>query len=193
MTVLKTHTYPEKRKPRRKGPPPSPQELEKRVECTECSAKIMSKYMTRHIYREHKLEKACCDECGKSYRNKYQMQVHWNLAHKVEENVQCKICSKSCQNEMKLRKHLKNHDIQNLNLGTQNFVSNEKLLEAKVRDDVAEGVICNLCDLNFPNISNLKRHTLECLKMYDKESQKNTRIKHKDQEDVDGTISPRLD
>jgi len=189
MTVLSTN--PKKKRGRKPGPPPSREELEKIAECNFCSAKVKSKYMTRHVYREHTLERAFCDECGKSYRNKFQMQVHWDLAHKVVENIQCKICSKSFQNEMKLRKHSKNHPE---NFGTQNFVSNKKSSNVEAKDKVVGGVICNLCDLIFPNIPDLKSHTLECLKMYSvTKDNRNTMIKHKDEEDINDTILPTLE
>jgi len=156
---------------RRPGPPLTPEELQKSVVCTVCGAKIKRKYLTRHIYREHKLERVCCTECGKSYKNKFEMQVHWDLAHKVEENKNCKICNRSCQNERKLRKHFRYCASKNglktpATIGSVKAVSSEYSSKTVHKDLVPGSFTCNLCRLIFPNMRTLKLHTLECLKLF---------------------------
>ena len=76
-----------------------------KTECTYCDKKV--KDVKRHIYREHKEGKAFCDECGKTYKNKFELKQHWLLTHKIEEDINCFICNKSFRNMARLKRHAK--------------------------------------------------------------------------------------
>ena len=141
----------------------------------------------RHIYREHKQTKSHCDECGKIYKNKFQLKTHWKLTHQMEKDSHSTICSKSFQNMSKLKRHMKNcitkeninvsDDLEcPISLGSQNYASSpdgeeENTVQKEIKtseidfevNSSAESLVCNLCDLVFPNINKLKLHTIKCL------------------------------
>jgi hypothetical protein len=77
-----------------------------KFKCPDCGIKV--KDLMRHTYRAHKQVESYCDECGKSYRNKFQLKQHWKLTHEIVNDVHCSICSKSFQNMGRLKRHTKN-------------------------------------------------------------------------------------
>ena len=160
-------------------------------ECPYCNAKV--KHLKHHINRLHKVMELSCDKCGRTCKNMNQLHLHWNYVHKIVKDLQCNICNEPFQNRSKLRRHIqkcisRNNLQENDKLeypmmseenpiGSQNVMYSSEfeeilsdeiesnLEETKVdANNVAENICCNLCDLSFSNISNLKTHTIECIR-----------------------------
>ena len=152
-------------------------------ECPYCNVKV--KHLKNHINRSHKVMELSCDKCGRTCKNMNQLHLHWNYVHKIVKDLQCNICNEPFQNRSKLRRHIqkcisKNNLQENDKLeypmmseentiGTQNVMSSSELKEVLADEiesnleetkvdanNVAEDISCNLCDLSFPNIMNLK-------------------------------------
>eukprot|EP00092_Neocalanus_flemingeri_P016765 GFUD01018133.1.p1 GENE.GFUD01018133.1~~GFUD01018133.1.p1 ORF type:complete len:661 (-),score=121.67 GFUD01018133.1:43-2025(-) len=79
---------------------------EKPFACEKC-AKCFTDPSSLKSHKEyiHDGNQFPCETCGKSYNTTTLLNQHWSYVHKVQENLNCNLCSKPCQNMNKLKRH----------------------------------------------------------------------------------------
>jgi uncharacterized C2H2 Zn-finger protein len=78
--------------------------------CKACDKSFTNFDNLRHHKRKYHYEKSefmevVCDSCGKGFKTKDLLKDHWNFVHKIETDLNCNLCGRSCQNMLKLKKH----------------------------------------------------------------------------------------
>ena len=62
--------------------------------------------MRDHIIKVHNSARLqLCDKCDRSFYVKTDLQIHYNLCHKGEKPMKCRICDQHCKNRIELHKH----------------------------------------------------------------------------------------
>ena len=62
--------------------------------------------MKDHIMKVHNsVRMHLCDKCSRSFHVKTELQIHYNLCHKGENTIKCRICDQTCKNRIELHKH----------------------------------------------------------------------------------------
>lgn len=67
-----------------------------------------------HLKRRHKVKPSVCNECGKSFLVKLQLENHMRAAHGEQKKFVCTECGKAYHQESLLRKHQTAHTNQRL-------------------------------------------------------------------------------
>jgi len=113
-------------------PAPKPGKLP----CTLCSKLVKSRGMTQHMNMQHK-----CKYCSVMAEN---VEQHISETHEREP---CEYCSKKCENEAALEKHIELTHLQKCEQCEEEFYSEENLQAHVV--DVHESEDCDICDIKF--------------------------------------------
>ena len=62
--------------------------------------------MKDHIMKVHNSARLqFCDKCERRFHLKMELQIHYNLCHKGEKTIKCRICDQNCKNRIELHKH----------------------------------------------------------------------------------------
>jgi KRAB domain-containing zinc finger protein len=83
----------------------------KKFSCKLCDKKFpTSNKLNEHVkYTHHnEIKKFKCEICGHSFFKKHRLITHQNFSH-LHEEMKCEICSKICQNKLRLNKHKRIH------------------------------------------------------------------------------------
>jgi len=144
----------------------SEENFEKDVNCTLCESSFASgTNLNRHLARFHKLSKEERDIVNKS-RSMSEQEKHKDTELEDEVTVQeltppverkcitCSLCEYSCMQERHLKIHM------TMKHKGEQVPSVEVDIKPEFEEDggSAKSNLCDLCDSNFANASNLKRH-----------------------------------
>lgn len=95
-----------------------PKHLRQQYPCTACEFKctrrdsLKSHFLTMH--QESRQKNCLCKECGKTFYNRSQLNIHTKAVHEKIRNHLCNLCGKSFFNSKDLEMHEKRHGQKNL-------------------------------------------------------------------------------
>jgi transcription elongation factor Elf1 len=150
--------------------------------CNKCS--FTTKYKTslkRHQYRHVKntlcgvninqiLVSHICDQCRKSFRSRYGMQVHAKIKHQQKFRFTCAVCNKGFHHLWNFRGHLSSHQVSCETCGKAfNYESSLTMHKKHCKSNGSDGnnnsidseFVCDLCNIYELNTNlNFWRHNL---------------------------------
>ena len=115
-----------------------------------------------HILTMHQTvrEKVClCIECGKSFYNKSQLNIHVKAVHEKVKNHLCNLCGKSFFNVKDMEMHVKRHGVKDMACeicGNLFYCSLDLRRHMKVHSEPT--IECEVCSKRFYTNSKLKMH-----------------------------------
>ena len=150
--------------------------------CNKCS--FTTKYKTslkRHQYR-HVKNTLCdvntnqishiCDQCGKSFRSRYGMQVHTKIKHQQKFRFTCAVCNKVFHHLWNFRGHLsRHHSALKVTCETCgkafNYKSSLTMHKKHCKSNGSDGnnnsidseFVCDLCNNSLKTKKNLQDHS----------------------------------
>lgn len=160
---------------------------EKDYVCEVCGKGFIRKdMMTLHIRRVHELYQFPCPYCEDKFNTRYQLEVHLHDHDEVEKRFECQICSQKFTNNNFLRTHINKVHIDKVadhefggKRGIRGLKTKRRTRERKKPTKEAPfedtSLKCRVCDTEFENLLDIKRHLRLHLKT----------IKSEDEQDED--------
>ena len=106
--------------------------------CDDCGKSYTEKFrLANHIEVEHRGKRWICDTCGKSYKSSEALNVHMKVRHTNTAKYKCSICQKTFMERDLYYGHISMHE------GTKHYS-------------------CNLCKKQYRYKNNLKIHKVSC-------------------------------
>lgn len=150
---------------------------DKPFKCTECPKSYIRRFLLERHMESHKdLPKCICDDCGKAYSNKLNLNIHKRNVHDRAFIHICDVCAKEFRNKVDFDQHHRNvHEtvpqpkVQCTVCGAW-LKTKQYLRQHMVRhQDVKVMHPCGECDKSFPYRRALRNHirTVHPKKMYD--------------------------
>lgn len=136
----------------------------KPFKCETCDIRYASRASLREHQNTHSSPRYVCDKCGKSFRIKSSMKLHWRIHLNIGKLYQCDLCSEKFNFKHSYIAHLRNHSgekpFQCAVCGVV-FNLNNKLRNHMMRmhsDDPTVSYPCTQCDKQFTRLDRLKIH-----------------------------------
>ena len=130
--------------------------------CPICAVEV--KYLDRHIQTQHNgndTKEFKCNECGKAFKNQYNLKDHKYAAHRKEPSM-CEICSRVFKNPHALKGHVRLYheakEEQTCSECNNTFESKMKLYFHMRAVHTIENAKCEYCGKSYKNKSLLKKH-----------------------------------